>query len=375
MAAVSGAAALLRLRLRATRRAVREHAATLFVLAPLMGGVGLLLLVRIAGDLRAYASAAALEAGVWGMAGVAAALTAVRVSRSGAMDLVPTVPLSPVAVRLDRYLAAAVRLVPLAVGLAALVAALGGGSARWGGWVALLLATPMLSWLRVVPGRWHGHGIPLAAAAARGAAALVPRSLRPHLRRDLILVLRGGVPRGGIHVAVFALAMLVTGERAVTSGMAGAPAASVAVLVAAWALAAQVSSLFMAQRHDLWLEVDAGVAARTVWRAKVALAVVLGTLAGGLAVPVWWPLLPAADLARFPLLGAAVGAAVGAVLMEGDGRPLLHGIVSATLSLAVGAAVLWHTGLVVAVPILVGYLESLGVPRLERVLRTGTDIG
>lgn len=367
-------AALLALRLKALGRGARDHAATVFLLGPLVAGVGLLLLARVAHDLGArQAGAAAGEPWLWA-AGALAAGFAARGPAPAAGEPWSALPLPPVVRGADRYLAGLARLAPVAAVLAVAAGALGGGVPRWTALAALALGAPLLA----VPARLPGAGpAPLAGlsgggrAALRGAVRLAVRPLpapwRPLAAQDLLLVARGFSPRAGVNVGVAAVALLAVGERALAAGPGGGRVALLALTVAAWALASTVFVLWERQQPALWFLADLGCPPARLWRAKVAVAGLLGLLAG-LVGAVLWAGVSAAVAWRCPVLGAAVGVSVGAMLMEGDGRPLLAGVISLIAALGVGTLVVVNPLFALGALPLAAYLERLALPRVERRL-------
>jgi hypothetical protein len=353
---------LLALRARSLGRTVREHAATVFLLGPLVGGVGLLLLARVAHDLGGAGAAAGAEPWLWGAGAVAAGFAA---RGTGAADPFP--PLPPAVRRADRYLGGLLRLLPVAAVLAVAAAAFGGGAARWGGLAAGMVAAPLLA-LPDAPPRRAGGGTGRAALRALVGLAVrpLPPSLRPLAAHDLLLVGRGLSARAGVNLAVAVVALVGVGERAL-AGPAGGRVGLLALAVAAWALAATVFLLWEGQQPTLWFLADLGCPPARLWRAKVAVAGLLGLLAGLLGALLWAPVSPPVAW-RAPLLGAAVGVSVGAMLMEGDGRPLLAGVVSLIAALGVGTLVVVNPLFAVGALPLAAYMERLAVPRVERRL-------
>ncbi|MBI5137124.1 MAG: hypothetical protein HZA24_07270 [Nitrospirae bacterium] len=353
------AAALLVLRLRALARAARDHAATLLVLYPLMAGTGLLLLNRVLADLGPPSAGA-----TWLAWGTLAGCGAFRVRRRGRAQGIAAdacLPLSRSARWLDAYLAAWVRLLPVTV-LALLVAARSEGVPGWPVALAafgLPLAAPVGERGGVARGSWNWRW---AANGVTAATALLPPPWRPLVARDLLVLARGGVPGAGVNalLAVFALGWAVW-----VALTGGTREGLLAVALAAWALSATVAPLLAGQWRALWLARDAGVSATDLWRAKVAVAVLLGTLPGLVAAACWLPVAPGTAL-LCPVLAAAVGLAVGAAVMEGDGRPLLHGVASLMLALGVGVLALLGPAWLLLAPVLAAYLQKLGVPRLAR---------
>jgi hypothetical protein len=361
---------LIALRLKALGRGMRDHAATVFVLGPLVAGAGLLLLARVGHDLgaRVAGGPAAGEPWLWA-AGTLAAGFAARGPAAGSGDPWPTLPLPPSVRLADRYLAGLARLAPVIAVLAVAAGALGGGPARWTALAALALLCPLLA----VPARLPGSGVarPAGRAGLRGLTRLavspLPADLRPFAVQDLLLVGRGFSPRAGVNAAVAAVALLAVGERALTAGPDGGRVALLAVTVAAWALASTVFVLWERQQPTLWFLADLGCPPVRLWRAKVAVAGLLGLLAGLLGALPWVGVAPSVAW-RAPLLGAAVGIGVGAMLMEGDGRPLLAGVISLIAALGLGTLVIWNPLFALGALPLAAYMERLALPRGARRL-------
>jgi hypothetical protein len=364
--------ALLALRARVLARAVRDNAATVFVLGPLMLGAGLLLLGRLAHDLGARAPdwGAAWEPWLWGGAAAVAVLAARPSGDAGNGGFLRSLPLSAAARWSDRFLAGAGRAAPVAVVAAVAVTALGGGAARWGGVAALAFVCPLAGLPAVrVPtlARLAAARRRALAGAVRLAVAALPAAVRPLAAQDLLLVGRGFSARAGVQAALAGIALLAVAERALAGAGAGARPALLALTVAAWALAGTVFVLWERQRGTLWFLADAGCPVRAIWWGKVAVAGILG-LGAGLAGAVLWGGVSASVAATCPLLGAAVGVSVGAMVMEGDGRPLLAAAVSLFVALLVGALVTLNPALAVAALPLAAYMERLALPRMERQL-------
>lgn len=371
-APMSDLAALLALRARILARAVRDNAATVFVLAPLMLGTGLLLVARVAHDLGARAPGwgAASEPWLWGAAFVVAFLAARPPGGSVEDGLGVALPLSTAVRWADRLLGGMVRVAPVGVVLSFAVAALGGGTARWGGVLALVVLAPLagLPTIRVPAfARLAVARRRALAGTVRLMVAVLPEAVRPLAAQDLLLVGRGFSARVGVHATLAGVALLAVAERAVGAGEAGARPALLALTLAAWALAGIVFVLWDRQRGTLWFLADAGCPVRVIWWAKVAVAGVLGLLVG-LAGAVLWGGVSVAVAATCPLLGAAVGMSVGAMFMEGDGRPLLAAVVSLFVALLVGTLVTLNAALAVAALPLAAYMEKLALPRMERQL-------
>lgn len=367
-------AALLGLRVRVLGRGVRDHAATVLLLGPLVAGAGLLLLARVAHDLGARGTGAGPAAGepwLWA-AGALAAGFAARGPASGAGDPWPTLPLPRAARGADRYLAGLARLAPVAAVLAVATGALGGGATRWSALAGLVAVASLLA----VPARLPRLG-PVAflararraglGGAVRVAVRLLPADLRPLAAQDLLLVGRGFSARAGVNAGMAAVALLAVGERALTAGPAGGRVGLLILAVAAWALASTVFVLWERQQPTLWFLADLGCPPVRLWRAKVAVAGLLGLLVG-LCGALPWVAVSASVAWRAPVLGAAVGVTVGAMLMEGDGRPLLAGVISLIAALGVATLVVLDPLFALAAPPLAAYLERLAVPRVERRL-------
>ncbi|MFQ5508876.1 MAG: hypothetical protein ACE5FN_06020 [Leptospirillia bacterium] len=359
----SASAALLRLYGTAFGRRLREEAAVLLVLAPLMGGTALLLLARVASDLAPRMDG--WEPLLWGLGGAAALLACRRAREVGGTGLVAVQPISPFILWLDRTLRAAVRALPVGLALAVCVMALGGGTARWLGVVAVLWVAPLVAVLIPVP--TGSLGIRLPALLAAAGSYLLPERLRALARRDLLILGRGPEPAEGVRLAIGAVALFASLERALTAGPDGVRVGLLLVGVCGWAWASALSPLLSRQLAAHWVELDAGVTARRIWRGKLALSGLLGAAAGAGGALVWgWSVPQAVIPALF--LGLAAGLSSGAGLMEGDGRPLLSGVVSLILALLVTTLGQVSLGLLLVVPALIVYLEKLGVPRLERRL-------
>jgi len=363
-----GLATLLTLRLKVLGRSVRDRAATVFVLGPLILGTALVLLARVAHDLGPEAVRPA-EPWLWAAA-VLAARFAARPPRDPAVVLPPGLPVPAPVLWADRYLGALARLLPVALAVAVAAWAVGGGAARWAGLAALTLLVPLVPGVPIprTPGAWSRR---VRRAALRGlaglAAAPFPTAWRPLVAQDLLLVGRGFSPRVGVNAALAATALLASAERAVTAGAAGGRTGLLAVALAAWALAATVFVLWERQGPTLWFLADAGCPPAHLWRAKVAVAGLLG-LAAGLAGACVWAGVSGAAAWRAPVLGTAVGVGVGAMLMEGDGRPLLAGVVSLLVALGLGTLGILHPALALLCLPLAAYMERLALPRVERGL-------
>ncbi len=356
-------AALVRLRLRVLWRAVGDHAATLFILFPLVFGVGLLLLSRVVEDVGERVGGPDVwRDGVWVLAILAAWVLVRRRERRHATELIACLPLTPLARWVDGYLSAGLRLLPLAAVLGAVVMATDGGGWHWLGIIGLMVLMPML---------WGGNAVadvtpwPISAWGVQGMTRLVPEPYRTLTRRDLLLVVRNGAPGSGIYItlAIVAMAGLVAGA----VGGGAFRVGLVALSLSAWGLSAMVSALLARQWRQLWMEVDAGVAPVVIWRAKVIAAMLLGLLPGVVGAIIWMP-NSVVQAIQFPFVGLGVGLMVGAALMEGDGNPALHGVVALLLAVGVGVAAIIHPLLLLGLPFIAGYLERLGVPRLARRL-------
>ncbi len=360
--------ALLRLRLTALGRNIRENAAVYLFLGPLVGGVGLLLFVRVLHDLIPTPVEPATEAFVWGIALCVGVMSSRRLAARTDADLLLTLPLPASVLRLDRYLRGLFRLLPFGLVMLVAVQATGGGRPRFFSLLALLLVCA----LAAVPGQRPRRTLPgvlfirtLVTRLVLLYGACTPARLRPHVRRDLLLAARGFSSRAGIYVVLCITALTATVERALSGGAQAANAGLFAVIIAAWALASLTAPLLRYQTPSLWAELDAGVPAVTLWRAKVGVGALLGLLPGMVGAAVWHSLSLSATL-LCPLLGAAVGMLTGACIMEGEGKPPLHGVISLLFGTLAGAAIILFPAAALAVPAIVVYLGKLGVPRLSR---------
>jgi len=364
---LSQAMRLLALRGRALGRAVRDHAATLFILFPLVFGTGLLLLKRVSGDLQRHLDISAnWEWLVW-LVAVAVSITLCRRQpERAAIDPLDCLPVNRFVLRLDAYLTGLGRLIAVALLMAVLVSTLGGGASRWGGLGALIGLCPLLAC-------WRRNGAAEQPLARWGVVAAMcrwlPVSLRGLVQRDLLLVLRGAVPAWGIYLALTGvsligvlLAALAGAEQGGTHNL-GLAAAE----LAAWSLSGSVASLQAGQWRGMWLEHDAGVPVVWLWRAKVVVATLLGGLTGMASGVIWWMVSPLQG-GGMVLLGIGVGALVGAALMEGDGEPLLHGVVALLLALAVAVLAMLSPFLLLLLPVPINYFETLALPRYRRRL-------
>ncbi len=356
-------AALVRLRLRALLRAVGDHAPTLFILFPLVFGVGLLLLTRVMGDVgERMGGPDRWRAGAWVLAVLAALVLVRRGERRHATDLVACLPLTPLARWVDGYLSAMLRLLPLAAVLAAIVVATDGSGRHVLGVLGFTLLMPTV-WGGNATGNVAPWSVPTWWVGK--VTQWVPQPYRALTRRDLLLVVRNGAPGSGIYLTLAAVAMIGLMMNAVGEG-AFRPAL-VALSLSAWGVSAMVSALLARQWRQLWMEVDAGVRPTVIWRSKVIAAALLGLLPGLVGAVVWAP-VSLLEAVQFPLVGLGAGLMVGAAIMEGDGNPALHGVVALLLAAAVGVAAMLNPLLLFGLPFIAGYLERLGVPRLARRL-------
>jgi hypothetical protein len=353
---------LLSLRRRALVRALRVHGATLFILFPFIFGIGLLLLSRVVGDLQEQLRFdPAWEWLFWLLTLSAAVMLCRRPSGRHGTSPLACLPMGALALWLDGYLAAVSRLLPLGLLLAVIVPTLGGGI-RWLAVLGLLLLVPAaLAWQK--PGGGGAGSRPSAMLSQ--VVTLLPKSLRGLARRDLLLVMRGAVPSRGVYLALGAVALLGVVAAALSGNIRYG---LVATALSAWALSAQVAALLAAQWRSMWLEFDAGVSVRDLWRAKVATAGLLGAVSGCLAGLIWLYVSPLQAI-LFPALGIAVGVVVGAAIMEGDGQPLLHGVVSLLLAVLVAVMGVIQPLLLLLVILPFNYLETLALPRLTRRLQ------
>ncbi|MDH4229700.1 MAG: hypothetical protein OEW11_08160 [Nitrospirota bacterium] len=369
--------ALLRLRRAAGWRRLQAQALPLLVLGPLIGGTALLFLGRLGRDARVMTGTAALEPLGWIGVLFLAMIAVRRAPVAQRPDLVALHPLGG-ARRVDAWLAALGRVAPLCLVVAVIVAVTGGGGTRWVAVAVLLLAAPLLA-PTPAPARTSGSAARratsvgpwprrLARLPERLPERLVEAPLRPHLRRDLLLLLRGAVPGAGVSVAGCALSLLVV--CACSGFFSGAPRPRLALLagaLAGWGLATAVFPLTRSRWRRTWVEAAAGVPPRIIWRSRVALGGVLGGLAGCVGGLVWLGVDPV-QAWRFPLFGLAAGILTGAAVMEGDGRPLLAAVVALIPTLLIAALGVIHPLGLLAVFLVVGYLEKLAEPRIVRRL-------
>ncbi len=206
---------------------------------------------------------------------------------------------------------------------------------------------------------------PLGDAFLQGLCRMVPKTVRPLVRRDLLLSVRNFVPpfwRNSVLSFMIALGVLGRGtvNPVVFCGLA------------AFVMASTVSPLFALQRPYRQVETALPLSVEQIWRSKLNYARLL-------ALPMPWVVwmveivarpLPLQDslslLFTLLLVGFAVASLVGGSICEGDQRPALQYIIAAMLSaLATLFIALFNPLLFILLFPILSSLKDSAVTRLE----------
>ncbi len=161
---------------------------------------------------------------------------------------------------------------------------------------------------------------------------VVPKSIRPLLRRDLILTARNFVPHVWRNMTLLFLVLLAMTTR-------GTISPAVYCALGAFIMASTVSPLFSLQRPFRPMDRALPLSAEQVWRAKLYYARLLALPVPFLVFGFEMMLRPlpmnegAVLCFTLFLVGLAVASLVGGSICEGDQRPVLQYIVSAFMSI------------------------------------------
>lgn len=201
-------------------------------------------------------------------------------------------------------------------------------------------------------------------AILEGFSRLMPKQVRPLLRRDLILTARNFVPHFWRNLG---LSLLITSGVATRGSLVPELFCAVAVFV----LASTVSPLFALQRPFRPMDVVLPLHVAEIWKSKLYYARMLS-----LPIPfiIWGielfmrPLpLEAALLLlmKLVLVSFAISSIVGGSICEGDQRPVLQYIVAGMMSaLAAVFIIIFHPGLVLMLFPVLSHLKGSAITRL-----------
>ncbi len=204
-----------------------------------------------------------------------------------------------------------------------------------------------------------------ATALLEGLCRLMPKKVRPLIRRDLILTARNFVPHFWRNLA---LSLLITFAVIVRGSLASELFCAVAVFI----LASSVSPLFALQRPFRPMDVVLPLHVEEIWRSKLIYARLIS-----LPLPfiIWsielfmnpLPLEAALYLLlKLVLVAFAVSSIVGGSICEGDQRPVLHYVVAAMMSvLASVFIIIFHPGLILLLFPVLSHLKGSAITRLE----------
>jgi len=204
-----------------------------------------------------------------------------------------------------------------------------------------------------------------ADALLQGLCRMIPKALRPLVRRDLLLSFRNFVPhfwRNSLLSIMIALGVFGRGT----------VAPAVFCGLAAFVMASTVSPLFALQRPFRQVEAALPLSPEQIWRSKLNYARLL-------SLPIPWIVwgveivsrpLPLGDslslLLSLLLIGFAVASLVGGSICEGDQRPVLQYIIAAMLSvLATLFIALFNPLLFILLFPILSSLKDSAVTRLE----------
>ncbi len=170
-----------------------------------------------------------------------------------------------------------------------------------------------------------------ASSLLRVLCQCVPETVRPLVRRDLILTARNFVPHIWRNLALVILTLLAVFNRRDID-------ASAYCALAVFLMSSTVAPLFSLQRPFRPMDNVLPLSAEQVWRAKLSFARLIAfpipLLIWGIEMgmrPIPWP--EAASLfLTLMLVGLAVSSLVGGSICEGDQRPVLQYIVAAFMS-------------------------------------------
>jgi len=211
----------------------------------------------------------------------------------------------------------------------------------------------------------HGHEErKMTTSILEGLCAVMPKQVRPLLRRDLILTARNFVPHFWRNLG---LSLLITSSVVVRGSLVPELFCAVAVFV----LASTVSPLFALQRPFRAIDIVLPLNVEEIWRSKLFYARVLSL---PLPFMIWgidlfmYPIpLEAALylLMKLVLVSFAVSSIVGGSICEGDQRPVLQYIVAAMMSvLAAVFIIIFHPGLVLFLFPVLSHLKGSAITRL-----------
>ncbi|MFQ5589083.1 MAG: hypothetical protein ACE5F7_09610 [Nitrospiria bacterium] len=204
-----------------------------------------------------------------------------------------------------------------------------------------------------------------AAGLLRRVSQIAPETVRPLVRRDLILTARNFVPHVWRNLMMTALILLSAVNR-------GQIHAAAYCGMAVFMMASTVAPLFALQRPFRSMDNALPLSAEQVWRAKLSYARLIA-----LPIPFFFwgievlmrPMPPAETLMLLlvlVLVGVAVSSLVGGSICEGDQRPVLQYIVAAFMSvLAILFIAIFSPALFLLLFPVLSSLKESAITRLE----------